>query len=40
MSVNFYKNRDQMVSAYKEVIDEKSPIDWSLFILLFIYFYE
>lgn len=31
MSVNFYKNRDQMVSAYKEVINEKSNINWALF---------
>ncbi|CAG2115322.1 unnamed protein product [Medioppia subpectinata] len=31
MSVNFYKNRDQMVSAYKDVVNEKSDIDWALF---------
>ncbi|CAG2164355.1 unnamed protein product [Oppiella nova] len=31
MSVNFYKNRDQMVSAYKEVINDKSNTNWALF---------
>lgn len=31
MSVNLDKNRDQLVAAWKAVLDDKRPTDWALF---------
>ncbi|XP_027193822.2 actin binding protein 1 [Dermatophagoides pteronyssinus] len=31
MAINFYKYHDQIVQAYKEVLDAKCPINWALF---------
>ncbi|XP_046908174.2 actin binding protein 1 isoform X1 [Dermatophagoides farinae] len=31
MAINFYKNHDQIVSAYKEVLDAKCSTNWAIF---------
>lgn len=31
MSVDLTKNRDQLVAAWKAVLDDKTPTDWALF---------
>lgn len=31
MAINFYRNHDKIISAYKEVLDSKCNTDWALF---------
>ena len=31
MAVNLVKYKDEMLKAWKEVVDDKNPTDWALF---------